>query len=239
MINTILFDLDGTLLPMDTEVFTKRYFKELAIKLKDYFTPDEITKQMWDSTEYMMNNKDLNLSNQEAFFEDFYKKVPHKEEILNPIFDDFYEKDFNNIKDVSKKNDDMVKAVKVLKEKGYELVVATNPLFPKSAILNRINWAGLEESDFMFITSFEEMHYAKQNINFYKEILDKVSKEPSECLMVGNDVREDMVVSEIDIKTYLITDHASGDITDKNIDYSGNYKDFYKFAKAMPRIDDK
>lgn len=32
----ILFDLDGTLLPMDQEVFTKAYFQRLAAKLAPY-----------------------------------------------------------------------------------------------------------------------------------------------------------------------------------------------------------
>ena len=30
MIKTILFDLDGTLLPMDQDAFTKAYFKSLS-----------------------------------------------------------------------------------------------------------------------------------------------------------------------------------------------------------------
>ena len=36
MITTLLFDLDGTLLPMDTEVFTKHYFSLLVQKLAPY-----------------------------------------------------------------------------------------------------------------------------------------------------------------------------------------------------------
>lgn len=105
MINTILFDLDGTLLPMDTELFIKKYFKALSLKLKKYFTPEEVTKHMWSSTKYMMKNMEIEKTNRDAFFEDFYKNVDHKAEVLNPIFDEFYESDFNKIKDVSEKND--------------------------------------------------------------------------------------------------------------------------------------
>lgn len=235
MINTILFDLDGTLLPMDTDLFIKKYFKALSIKLKDYFTLEEVTKHMWASTKYMMKNMEIEKTNQDAFFEDFYKTVDHKAEVLNPIFDEFYEKDFNKIKDVSEKNNHMIESVNILKEKGYDLVVATNPLFPKSAILNRIDWAGLREEDFIFITSFEEMHFCKPNLDFYREILHKIDKEPSSCIMVGNDVKEDMIVNEIGVRTYLIEDYIIGDIEeDKNINYKGDYKDFYKFAKKLP-----
>ncbi|OLS02381.1 HAD family hydrolase [Tissierella creatinophila] len=239
MINTIMFDLDGTLLPMDTELFTKKYFKELSIKLKDYFTPEEVFKHMWSSTKYMMKNMELDKTNRDSFFEDFYKNVDHKAEVLNPIFDEFYERDFNKIKDVSEKNDNMIKSVNILKEKGYDLVVATNPLFPISAVLNRIDWAGLNGEDFIFITNFEDMHFCKPNLDFYREILHNIDKNPENCLMVGNDVKEDMIVNEIGVSTYLIDDYIIGDIQeDKNIDYKGNYKDFYRFAKELPSIKD-
>jgi len=237
MITTILFDLDGTLLPMNTEVFTKKYFQELAIKLKDYFTPEEIAKTVWTSTKYMINNVDMNKTNEEAFFEDFYDRVDHEAEVLNPIFEDFYEKDFNNIKSVATKNKQIIEAVSLLSRKGYHLVIATNPLFPERAILHRIEWAGLNIEDFIFITSFEKMHYCKPQLKFYEEILENIKKQPSNCMMVGNDIEEDMIAKEVGMKTYLIEDHMIGTGKEnKNIDYKGNYEDFYDFVKALPSL---
>lgn len=237
MLTTILFDLDGTLLPMDTEVFTKKYFKELAIKLKDYFTPEEITKNVWTSTKYMINNLDVNKTNEECFFEDFYERVNQEAEVLNPIFEDFYEKDFNNIRSVATQNEHMIKAVSILKDKGYNLVIATNPLFPERAVLHRVEWAGLNIEDFIFITSFEKMHYCKPQLKFYEEILDNIKKKPSSCMMVGNDIAEDMIAKELGMKTYLIEDHIIGKTEEnKNIDYKGSYLDFYEFAKALPNL---
>lgn len=240
MLDTILFDLDGTLLAMDTELFTKKYFKELALKVEDFFTPEEITKQLWTSTDYMINNGDKNKTNEEAFYEDFYNNVSHKAEVLNPILDEFYRDDFNNVRSVSQENEDMKRSVKQLKDKGYNLVVATNPLFPKTAILNRIEWAGLDKDDFILITSFENMHFCKPNLNYYREILENIDKKPSNCLMVGNDINEDMIVSEIGIKTFLIDEFVIGDMkNDKNIDKSGNYKEFYEFIRTLPDLNTK
>lgn len=237
MLNTILFDLDGTLLPMDTEAFTKRYFKELSIKLKDFFTPEEITSHLWNSTKYMVGNTETHKTNEEAFYEDFYKNIRHEREVLNPILEEFYEKDFNKVRDVSNQNDHMIKSVNLLKEKGYNLVVATNPLFPQTAILNRIEWAGVSKEDFNFITSFEKMHFCKPNLDFYREILENIDKKPKSCLMVGNDIKEDMIAKEIGIETYLISDFVIGDIKeDKNIDHKGDYKDFYRFVKSLPSL---
>ncbi|SET27326.1 FMN phosphatase YigB, HAD superfamily [Natronincola peptidivorans] len=237
MIKTILFDLDGTLLPLNMEDFLKRYFEELGMKFQNLIHPKELAKLVWGSTEYMVKNIDKEKTNAEAFFEDFFSKVSHKPEELNPIFDDFYINDFPKIKETASQNQNIIDAITILKEKGYELVVATNPLFPKLAILHRIQWAGLNKEDFVFITSFEEMHYCKPHIHFYEEILEKINRRPEECMMVGNDVEEDMVAKKLGIKTYLIEDYKiqrSQKI--EGIDYIGKYEDFYEFVKTLPSI---
>ncbi|HZJ85996.1 MAG TPA: HAD family hydrolase [Erysipelotrichaceae bacterium] len=237
MMNTILFDLDGTLLSMDTDEFIKLYFKAVAVKLKDYFTFEEVSKYFWQSTQYMINNTDPNKTNEEAFFEDFYKHSQGRDKEISDLLDDFYGNEFNEIKHVTSENSNIIKSIQVLKEKGYKLVVATNPLFPKKAILSRIMWAGLDPKDFKLITSFEKMHYTKPHVNYYRQILEKISKDPSECLMVGNDIQEDMVSKEIGIQTYLITDNLIGDINnDENIDHQGDYNDFLNFIENLPTL---
>ena len=93
-----------------------------------------------------------------------------------------------------------------LKEKGIRVVLATNPLFPSIATENRIRWAGLQPEDFEYFTTFENSHYCKPNLDYYQEILEKRSLKPEECLMVGNDVGEDMITEQLGMKTFLLTD---------------------------------
>ena len=237
MITTILFDLDGTLLPMDMDVFIKKYFSELSIKLKDYFTPGELTESIWSSTKYMVSNIDADKTNEETFFEDFYERINHEAEIINPILDDFYEDDFNNIRSVTAQNKHIMESVASLKQKGYHLVLATNPIFPEKAILHRIEWAGLNKDDFIFITSFEKMHYCKPQLKFYEEVLENIQRHPQHCLMVGNDIEEDMIAKSLGMKTYLIENHIIGTIKkDMSIDYKGSYEDFYEFVTALPSL---
>ncbi|MCK9268781.1 MAG: HAD hydrolase-like protein, partial [Alkaliphilus sp.] len=191
-------------------------------------------KNIWDSTKYMISNIDPDKTNEEAFFEDFYERINHRAEIINPILNDFYEKDFNNIREISTKNKYMIDSIALLKQKGYDLVVATNPLFPERAILHRIEWAGLNKDDFIFISSLEKMHYCKPRLEFYEEVLDIIQKCPRHCMMVGNDIEEDMIAKNLGMKTYLIEDHIIGTITeDLIIDYKGNYEDFYEFVKTL------
>ena len=56
----ILFDLDGTLLPMDNNVFVKGYFKELAKKLSPIgLEPDKLIETVWAGTKAMVKNDGL------------------------------------------------------------------------------------------------------------------------------------------------------------------------------------
>ena len=52
-------------------------------------------------------------------------------------------------------------------------MVATNPIFPRKAILHRLSWAGLapEQVPFALITDYERFHFAKPNPAFFAEIL--------------------------------------------------------------------
>ncbi len=237
MIKTILFDLDGTLLPLNMDKFLKRYFKELSIKFRDFFKAEELTKLIWESTEYMINNTDGNKTNAHAFFENFYSKIPYDSEDIDILFNDFYNNDFYKIGDMTSKSQTMVAAVNLLRDKGYELVVATNPLFPKQAILDRIEWAGLDREDFIYISCFEEMHYCKPHIQFYEELLSIIDRRGEECMMVGNDLEEDMVAKKIGISTYLIEDFKIQRENDMSmVDNHGMYRDFYKFIGKLPQL---
>lgn len=226
MINTFLFDLDGTLLPMNMKKFIKIYFEELAKKLKEYIPLEKTSEYIWEATKYMVKNIDSEVSNQEAFQIHFDKISNQKFQKLFPILDDFYKNEFVKAKKACSTEPLVREIIDILKEKGYTIVVATNPLFPKRAMLHRIEWAGLQEKEFQLITSYENMHACKPNIQYYREILDIIGKEPEECIMIGNDVQEDLVAGQLDISTFLVEDYIIH--REKSIpkcDYKGSYKD--------------
>jgi len=237
MIDTLLFDLDGTLLPLDMEKFTLRYFEELCNKFSTIIEPKLLQEAIWASIKYMVCNTEREKTNMECFFEDFRTRVNYDLGKLIPIFDEFYNKDFVNIKDVSNPSPLVIELIEILKNNGYDLVIATNPLFPRDAIYHRIAWAGLNIDDFMLVTTYENMHFCKPNVQYYEEILEMIDKRPENTMMVGNDVQEDIVASQLGIKTYLIEDCL---IDRKNPvytpDFRGNLNDFYNFVKKLPKI---
>lgn len=234
--NTILFDLDGTLLSMDAETFEKSYFNEIGKSFSDLMEPMELGKHIWGATKAMVSSLDER-TNEQVFMEDFNIRVNNRLHEFWDRFDKFYDNEFLRVKSSVKPEEYMIKSIKILKEKGYNVAVVTNPLFPIKAIHHRIKWAGFEPKDFTYITSFEKNHYCKPQIKFYEEVLKDIDKAPDECLMVGNDTVEDLVARNIGIKTYLIKNNILNKSQKSYVtDYEGNYEDFYKFIETLPCV---
>ena len=72
MLQAIFFDLDGTLLPMDNDVFIQVYFKLLskAALQWGYSDTDGLVKAIWTGVKAMVENRGL-CTNEEAFWKAF------------------------------------------------------------------------------------------------------------------------------------------------------------------------
>lgn len=205
-INTILFDLDGTLLPMDQEKFVNVYFKMLAAKLVPYgYEPQQLINAILAGIEAMIKNDGSQL-NEDAFWKRFVDIYGDKVLADKPVFEDFYKNEFQDARSFCGFNPKAAETVRLLKDKGYRVVLATNPLFPSIATESRIRWAGLEPSEFDLYTTYENTSYCKPNLDYYRDILKRINCRPEECLMVGNDVGEDMVVEALGMQAFLLTD---------------------------------
>ncbi|SDY25670.1 HAD family hydrolase [Tindallia californiensis] len=231
---TILFDLDGTLLPMNLEKFMKLYIDALTEKFKPYLEPSLFKKNLWTATRAMISNSGRTKSNEKVFMETFTKDLSIESEKAWLLFDHFYSNEFSLVKKSTWQNPNMIESVRLLKEKQYPLVIATNPLFPQNAVCERIRWAGLNPEDFLYMTTFEKMHAAKPNTEYYEEILDHLKLSSEEVLMVGNDALEDLAAAEVGISTYLLTDHLLNRDKQKNMpDLESNTDDFLEFVKTL------
>lgn len=205
-ITTVLFDLDGTLLPMDQDVFVADYFRRIAAKLAPQgYDPKKLIDTIWRGTGAMVKN-DGSKTNEEAFWQ--LAVSVYGEKILRdkPYFDEFYETEFDKVKAVCGFQPAAAQLVHDLKEKGLRVVLATNPIFPARATQWRIGWAGLQPADFEIYTTYENSRYCKPNLNYYRDILAQLQLDPQQCLMVGNDVSEDMVTQKLGMQVFLLTD---------------------------------
>lgn len=98
-------------------------------------------------------------------------------------------------------------AVHTIKEMGFRIALATNPIFPSAATESRISWAGFDPNDFELYTTYENIGYCKPNPEYYREIARRLGVSPEQCLMVGNDVTEDMEAAQTaGMSVFLLTD---------------------------------
>ncbi len=234
MVKTILYDLDGTLLPMDMEVFTNAYFGYLVKKMIPYgYEKDSLIKAIWGGTKMMVKN-DGNKTNEDAFWEYFLKEGNSKIEDKE-IFNEYYEVEFDQVKAHVGFNEKVPALIKKVKELGLRQALATNPIFPSVATKKRVSWAGLSTDDFEYFTTYENSHFCKPNPKYYEELLKKIDAKPEECLMIGNDVEEDMVAaSSLGIKVFLVTDWM---LNPNNKDISafphGDFDDALEYIKKV------
>jgi FMN phosphatase YigB (HAD superfamily) len=208
MRKTVLFDLDGTLLPIDTDRFIRQYMKELAGYAGHLVPPARLVEQVMASTYKMIENVDPAVTNAQVFAADFFPKVEKEEADLMPIFDAFYRERFPGLKEVCPGVPGLAReVVEAAVAKGYEIVLATNPLFPRMAIEERMRWVCVADMPWSLVTTYEEMHACKPQSAYFQEVLAKVGREPGECLMVGNDVQEDGVAGQLGMDVFFVTDY--------------------------------
>ena len=206
MTKAILFDLDGTLLPMEQEVFVKDYLGRMAAFLAPHgYDAQSLIKAVWAGTGAMVKN-DGKALNEDVFWYVFNSILGRDARQDMALFEEFYRTEFQKAKDSCGFNSAAADTIREIKDMGYRLILATNPLFPAIATYSRIRWAGLNPEDFELITTYENSRFCKPNPDYYREILGKIALDGSQCLMVGNDVGEDMIAGTLGMKTFLLTD---------------------------------
>jgi FMN phosphatase YigB (HAD superfamily) len=233
-ITTVLFDLDGTLLPMDQNTFIKAYFGGLARRLATHgYDPQKLIDAIWQGTAAMVKN-DGSSSNEDRFWQGFeaaYGKPARQDEEL---FAAFYREDFDKVSTSCGYTPLAREVIDTVKALGLRVALATNPIFPAMATERRIAWAGLSTSDFELYTTYENSRFCKPNPNYYRDIMQTLGVTPEECLMVGNDVGEDMVAQTLGSRVFLLTDDL---INSKNVDISvyphGSYAELLEFIKNL------
>ena len=243
--NTVLFDLDGTMLPMDMKEFTDTYIFLLKNRLISAgYDADAIIAGIWVGMKAMVSNEGM-ITNDECFwkaFNTYITKGEGKPDLkfkrkLEKELTKFYKEDFGVARYVTHPNDVVAECIEILKNKGYQLVIATNPIFPEVATLERISWAGINAEDFSLITTYENSCYSKPNLKYYQFLLKTLDKDPEDCLMVGNDVHEDMCARQIGIDTFLIEDYVINEYNEDTFELKkGSWNLFKEYISNLPKL---
>ena len=233
-IKAVLFDLDGTLLPMDLDQFIKGYFSSLTKGMASRgFDAKKFSRALLAGVDAMMKNNGRD-TNENLFWQTFEAVYGEDARSREALFNDFYNNEFQSLSSLCGVIEDASWAVRTIRNMGYRTVLATNPVFPPIATESRMRWAGLEPSDFEFYTTYENSSYAKPKPEYYLEIAKRLGLDPSECLMVGNDTTDDMVAESVGMSVYLLPEYlinkSGADISVYNY---GNLKNLVAFIENL------
>lgn len=190
----LLLDLDDTLLDSNIEAFIPVYFQKLTGYLAGQLPAEQLLTELIRGTRTMYASADPLRTLEQVFGQVFYPPLGVTQESLSAKIDDFYDNVFPELQPLTSPRPDAIKFVEWAFSRGFDLSVATDPLFPRKAILHRLRWAEMapEQTPFSLISDFETFHFAKISGSFYPEFLLRLGWNAEPVLMVGDSLERDI-----------------------------------------------
>lgn len=198
MKRTLLIDLDNTLLRNEMDSFLPAYLKALSDFMSPLIEADRLIQTLLAATMKMTANNRPDKTLMDAFNETFFPALGRDPAELTPHFEKFYAVEFPRLRAVTTPKPEAIALVQQAQMHGYQLGVATNPLFPRTAILQRLAWAGFsnEDSPFALVPSYDTFHFAKPNPAYFAEFLAQMGWQEGPALMVGDDPELDILPAQ-------------------------------------------
>jgi FMN phosphatase YigB (HAD superfamily) len=206
---TLLLDLDDTLLGNSMDTFIPAYLQSLSDFFSPFVSPDKFLPTLLSGTQAMLDNNSPEKSLKAAFDQSFYPKLGVREDAFAEQFNAFYRERFPELRQLTQYSPAAVRMIEEAFDRDYKVAIATNPLFPKSAIYQRLEWAGLSPDNypFLLIPSYETFHFAKPNKAFFTETLACLGWYAGPVVMVGDDFDHDIAPARsLGIGNYWVTD---------------------------------
>lgn len=233
---TLLLDLDDTLLDSNMDDFIPAYFQALSNSLKDVVSSETMIPALLGGTKRMMEKKDPRRFLFEVFDEYFFQKLGTDRNTLQPRINKFYDEIFPDLHFLTKQRPEAIDLVQWAFSEGMQVVIATNPLFPRKAIYHRLRWAGLPPEDYPFalVTTYENSHFTKENISYFPEILGKLGWQNRPVVMVGNDLKMDIEPAQAaGLPVYWVRAEGDESMDQENIP-NGRIGDVRTWLEATP-----
>lgn len=196
---TLLLDLDDTLLGNSMDTFIPAYLQSLSSYLAPSIPPENLVPALLAGTQAMLEDNTPDKTLKETFDQVFFPELGINEGDYSERFERFYKEEFKKLQPLTQVLPGVITTIDEAIKRGYNLAIATNPLFPRTAILQRLEWAGLspEEFPFQLIPSYEIFHFAKPNPAFFTETLACLGWPSGPVVMVGDDFEHDIAPSRL------------------------------------------
>ena len=202
---TLLLDLDDTLIDTNLDAFVPAYFQALGQHLGGHVAPETMLRALVSGMSAMAESEDATHTLEEIFDSRFYEKLRIPKEELVEVLDDFYDNIFPTLAALTKQRADTAALIPWALSCGFRIAIATDPLFPRKATLQRLRWAGLDPDRIELISTYEHFHFTKTHPAYYAEVLGRLGWPEGPVLMVGNDITRDLLPAHrLGLATYFI-----------------------------------
>ncbi|HZD57188.1 MAG TPA: HAD-IA family hydrolase [Anaerolineales bacterium] len=211
MIPTLLLDLDDTLLSNKLDTFLPAYFQALASHWSRHVEPNRFIAALISSTQTMIQNQRPDRTLKDIFEDSFYPSLGLNAKEVETDFDSFYAEVFPTLQPLTRTRARAIELIEYAFDCGYQVVIATNPLFPRTAILQRLEWAQISPQRYPFrlITSYETFHFTKPNPAYYAEILARIGWPSGPAAMIGDDLENDIYPARrLGLAAFWITENG-------------------------------
>jgi FMN phosphatase YigB (HAD superfamily) len=191
---SLLLDLDDTLLDSNIDALIPVYFQKLAAYMAHTVPPDKFIRELARGTQIMYASSRMDRTLEQVFSENFYPALDLPQADLVAAIDKFYDDVFPTLEPLTNPRPEAIALVEWAFSQGWNVAIATDPLFPRKAILHRLRWAGLapEKYPFTLISDFQTFHFAKASMAYFPEFLVRMGWLDGPLLMVGDSLERDI-----------------------------------------------
>ncbi len=229
----LLLDLDDTLLDSNIDALIPVYFQKLAKHMAEVVPPDKFIRELARGTQIMYSSSRMDRTLEQVFSENFYPALDLPQADLAAAIDEFYDNVFPTLQPLTKPRPAAIALVEWAFSQGWNVAVATDPLFPRKAILHRLRWAGLapEKYPFTLIPDFQTFHFAKYAVAYFPEFLARMGWTDGPLLMVGDSLERDILpAKEAGLPAFWLS--ADGQMPPAGVP-SGTLADLRRYLETM------
>jgi FMN phosphatase YigB (HAD superfamily) len=235
---TLLADLDDTLLENDFASFLPHYLDALGKHIASIEKPEVLIPKLMAATQKMIENNRPDRTLKQVFDNSFFPASDVTPDDMQTTIDNFYAEVFPNLCRYTKPRPDAIQLVKQTFESGCRVAIATNPLIPRVAIIERLEWAGISPQDYAFsmITSYETFHFAKPNPAYFAELLAQIGWPEGGVIMIGDNLDDDIIASRrLGLPAFWISSQETNAVPGAYTPTaSGSISDFSTWLDTVP-----
>jgi FMN phosphatase YigB (HAD superfamily) len=204
-IRAVLFDLDGTLLDVNMYRFVPNYLRRLTENMSSKVNPSRATRALHQAVAAMFANGDSSVTLENVLLNILHSELGISAEDYRASLNNFCRNDLESLQPMVTGHPLARSLIEVSLNRGWQVVLATNPIFPRKVIDARLAWAGLDSDIFHIVTDYETAHFCKPNPLYFEEIVDQLQIAATSCLMIGNDPLHDLAAGQLGMQTCLLT----------------------------------